>query len=59
MSRLERRSDLLLSTLRDYVVAMGGDLEIVARLPDSKPAILSSIFSNDDDEDRPTRVTKL
>lgn len=61
VSRLERRSDLLLSTLRDYVAAMGGDLEIVARFPDRKPAILSSIFSNDDDddEDRPTRVKKL
>src|SRR5688500_10031744 len=38
VSRLEQRSDLLISTLRNYVVAMGGDLELVARFPD-RPAV--------------------
>ena len=37
VARIEQRSDLLLSTLRDYVEAMGGELEIVARLPDRRP----------------------
>jgi hypothetical protein len=36
--RLEQRSDLLISTLRNYVAAMGGDLQLVARFPD-RPAI--------------------
>ena len=38
VSRLEQRSDLLLSTLRSYVNAMGGSLELVARFPD-RPAV--------------------
>lgn len=31
VSRLERREDFLLSTLRRYVKALGGELELVAR----------------------------
>lgn len=34
VSRLERREDLYLSTLREYVEALGGELELVARFPD-------------------------
>ncbi len=34
ISRIERRSDMLLSTLRRYVEAMGGKLELVAEFPD-------------------------
>ena len=34
LSRLERREDFLLSTLRRYVKALGGDLEVVARFGD-------------------------
>lgn len=34
VSRLEKRSDLLLSTLRNYVEAMGGNLNLVAECPD-------------------------
>lgn len=33
LSRLERREDLYLSTLRDYVAALGGDLVLSARFP--------------------------
>ncbi len=33
ISRLERRSDMLLSTLRHYIESMGGTLELVARFP--------------------------
>jgi len=38
VSRLEQRSDLLISTLRNYVAAMGGDLQLVAKFPD-RPAV--------------------
>lgn len=38
VSRLEQRSDLLISTLRNYVAAMGGDLQLVASFPD-RPAV--------------------
>jgi transcriptional regulator with XRE-family HTH domain len=34
ISRLERRSEMYISTLRRYVQALGGELEIVARFPD-------------------------
>ena len=33
VSKLERRTDMYLSTLRGYIEAMGGELEIVARFP--------------------------
>lgn len=40
ISRVEREADLLLSTLRSYVEAMGGELELVARFPGSPPVEL-------------------
>ena len=43
ISRLERRSDLLLSTLRRTVEAMGGNLTLIARFPDRPPVELSGI----------------
>jgi transcriptional regulator with XRE-family HTH domain len=38
ISKIERRKDILLSTLREYVEAAGGSLEIVVRVPD-RPAL--------------------
>ena len=43
VSRLEQRSDLLLSTLRKTVEAMGGSLSLIARFPDRPPVELSGI----------------
>jgi transcriptional regulator with XRE-family HTH domain len=43
VSRLEKRSDLLLSTLRKTVKAMGGDVRIVAEFPDRAPIVLSEM----------------
>lgn len=43
VSRLEKRSDLLLSTLRKTVEAMGGNLSLVAEFPDRVPVVLSGI----------------
>ena len=36
ISKLERRTDMYLSTLRSYIQAMGGDLEITARFPEGE-----------------------
>ena len=36
VSKLERRSDIYLSSLRRYVEALGGELEITARFPDGE-----------------------
>lgn len=43
VSKIERRSDLLISTLREYVQAMGGQLSLVVEFPDREPVILSGI----------------
>lgn len=51
VSRLEKRSDLLLSTLRKTVEAMGGRLSLVAEFPDRKAVVLSSIGNADDQSD--------
>jgi DNA-binding XRE family transcriptional regulator len=43
ISRLEKRSDMLLSTLRGYIEAMGGKLELVARFPDRPPVTIEHL----------------
>src|SRR5450631_3079103 len=53
VSRLEKRSDLLLSTLRKAVEAMGGNLSLVAEFPDRDPVVLSGI-AEDDAKVKPT-----
>src|SRR5450759_4643891 len=53
VSRLEKRSDLLLSTLRKTVEAMGGSLSLVAEFPDRAPVVLSGISTSDTDSERP------
>lgn len=40
VSRLERRSDMLLSTLRSFIQAAGGELQLVATFPDTTPVQL-------------------
>jgi transcriptional regulator with XRE-family HTH domain len=50
VSRLEKRSDILLSTLRKTVAAMGGNLSLVAEFPDRERVILASLA-----EDEPVR----
>ena len=47
VSRLEKRSDLLLSTLRKTVEAMGGSLSLIARFPDRPPVELAGIAERD------------
>ena len=43
ISRLEKRSDMLLSTLRHYVESMGGKLELVAQFPNRPPVVLDHL----------------
>jgi DNA-binding XRE family transcriptional regulator len=43
VSRIETRSDFLLSTLRSYVEAMGGKLRLVAEFPDRRPVTISGL----------------
>lgn len=44
ISKIENRADMLMSTLRNFVQAMGGDLEVRAVFPDR--AIAISNFSS-------------
>ena len=34
VSKMERRADMYLTTLQDFVKAMGGELKIIAQFPD-------------------------
>jgi hypothetical protein len=43
VSKLEARSDMYISTLRDFVEAMGGELELVAQFPDRPPVRLEHL----------------
>lgn len=47
VSRLEQRSDLLISTLRKTVKAMGGNVRIVAEFPDRPPVVLSELSEDE------------
>ena len=53
VSRLEQRADILLSTLRKYVEALGGNLSIIAEFPDQRPVKLAGIAEDHDAKDRP------
>ena len=43
VSKLEKRADLMISTLRKTVEAMGGTLSLVAEFPNRTPVVLSGI----------------
>ena len=45
VSKIEKRADIYVSTLRSYVAAMGGELDIVARFKDGS-AVKISQFSD-------------
>ena len=57
VSRIEKRSDLLLSTLSGYVEAMGGKLSLVAEFPDRPPVALTGLAALD--EQKPTAKTRF
>lgn len=43
VSKFEKRGDMLISTLRGYIRALGGELELIARLPGRGPVRLSEL----------------
>lgn len=43
ISRLEQRSDMLLSTLRRYIESMGGTLELIAQFPNRPPVVIDHL----------------
>ena len=50
VSRIERRSDMLLSTLQNHVRAMGGELTITVQFPNHAPVTLSGIGQDTPDK---------
>ena len=51
IAQLEKRSDLMISTLRGYVEAVGGRLRLTVEFPDKAPVSLEGL--GDTDEPRP------
>ena len=49
--RIERRADLLLSTMRKYVEAMGGDLKLIAKFPNRPPIQIETLATLADREE--------
>jgi len=43
VSRIEKRTDLYLSTLRSYVEGVGGKLSLIVEFPDGPPVILTGL----------------
>ena len=39
VAKMEKRTDMYISTLRSHIEAMGGELEIIARFPDGNVRI--------------------
>src|SRR5687767_13589669 len=52
VSKIERRSDMYVSTLRNFVRALGGELEILAKFPDGQVQV--SNFGAVDDVSTPS-----
>lgn len=55
ISKLEKRADLMISTLRKAVEAMGGSLSLVAEFPDRERVVLSGIAEDETDAKRTSR----
>jgi DNA-binding XRE family transcriptional regulator len=49
VSRIEKRTDLYLSTLRTYVEGVGGKLSLIVEFPDRAPVVLAG-FGEDKSE---------
>ena len=53
VSRIETRSDLLLSTLSGYIEALGGKLCLLAEFPDQPPVALTGFAALDGERQAP------
>ena len=51
LSKFERRTDAYLSTIRRYIEAMGGTLELIATFPDTGPVKIVNIGELGSDTD--------
>lgn len=60
ISKLERRTDMYLSSLRRFIEAMGGALEVTARFPEGTVRIerLGEIADTEDDDEPVPDIAK-
>nr|WP_272212326.1 XRE family transcriptional regulator [Marinicella sp. W31]MDC2878240.1 XRE family transcriptional regulator [Marinicella sp. W31] len=56
IAQMEKRSDLMLSTVRSYVEAMGGKLSLMVEFPDHTPVTLEGL--GDTEEPRRKRANE-
>jgi DNA-binding XRE family transcriptional regulator len=56
VSRIEKRTDLYLSTLRGYVEGVGGELMLMVKFPDRPPVILSGLGENAGENKAPKKA---
>lgn len=62
VSKIEKQSDMYLSTLRNYVEAVGGNLELVVRFPNQEPLHLcglGEIFQTPKERNAPRKASPL
>lgn len=59
ISRLEQRSDMLLSTLRRYIEGMGGKLELVAQFPNRPPVVIDHLAEEKSSPRATTRTQRV
>jgi transcriptional regulator with XRE-family HTH domain len=56
ISKMEKRKDLKLSTIAEYVEAIGGSLSLVVDFPDRKPVVLASIPKSEPKSRKPVQT---
>ncbi len=52
ISKIEKRTDMMLTTLRGYVEAMGGELDLVVRFPEGQPVSLIGLAEDSNHNDQ-------
>jgi transcriptional regulator with XRE-family HTH domain len=51
LSKFERRTDAYLSTIKRYIEAMGGTLELIATFPETGPVKITSLGELEDEQE--------
>jgi transcriptional regulator with XRE-family HTH domain len=55
VSRMEKRADMYISTLRGYVEGVGGKLSLVVEFPDQAPVVLAGLGLDEEKAKKNTR----
>jgi transcriptional regulator with XRE-family HTH domain len=58
VSQIEKRADVMLSTMRGYVEALGGKLELVAHFPDRGDVVIKNLQDLGEKPNAPRKASK-